>query len=204
MKLLSEEDPLSGGSGGRGSILWTSVKKQKDPRRLVPGAQQQLVQAALQAVLVVVAFAQREDAGGGVPADVGVVRAAQNHGEAAGASRPPAALRHAVSVAGQVRQQQHQDQHQDFLLGNRVQIHSPLGSGTPVGSRSDPRGAALTRDPSVQSHMHWLICTTLQQAPRCGSAGSGGVVADRPFLGDAVRSSRRPLMLALELQLELG
>lgn len=97
----------------------------EDPSRLVPGAVEELLQAALQPLFLVqlTSLAQGEDAGGGVAASLGshlAAVAAQQHVETAGARRwQGAALGHAVSVAGQLRQKQHQHQGQKFLLDTR-------------------------------------------------------------------------------------
>lgn len=105
------------------TLLRRPLAHGEDPRRLVPGAVEELLQAALQPLLLLrpSSLAQGEDAGGGVAA-LGSHRglaavAAQQHVEATGARRrQAAALGHAVSVAGQLRQQQHQDQGENFLL----------------------------------------------------------------------------------------
>lgn len=101
----------------------------EDPRRLVPGAVQELLQAALQPLRLVQlsSLAQGEDAGGGV-ASLGshlAAVAAQQHVETAGARRrQAAALGRAVSVAGQRRQKQHQHQGENFLMDTKDRRYS--------------------------------------------------------------------------------
>lgn len=88
------------------------------------------METALQTVLVLSPFTQSEDAGGGVPCErpskVLAARATQQHVEATGASWLSAAIRHAVSITGQLRHQQHQDQHQDFLLGKKRSVYTQI------------------------------------------------------------------------------
>lgn len=97
----------------------------EDPRSLVPGAVEEVLQAALQPLLLVLlsSLAQGEDAGGHVAASLGsdlTAVAAQQLVETAGArGRHAAALGRAVSVAGQLGQKQHQHQGQNFLLDTR-------------------------------------------------------------------------------------
>ena len=102
--------------------LFSPLPHGEDPCCLV-GAMEELVQSALQAALIVPAFTQSEDAGGGISSQLSpqgpAAGAAQQHVEATGAGWLSAALRHAVSVTCQLRQQQHQHQHQDLLLGER-------------------------------------------------------------------------------------
>lgn len=77
-------------------------------------------------MLILLPLAQGEDASGGVscerPPRVLSAGATQQHVKATGAGRLSAALRQAVSVAGQLGQQQRQDEHQDFLLGEREEF----------------------------------------------------------------------------------
>lgn len=86
---------------------------------MVPGSLEELVEPTLQAVLVFFAFAQCEDAGGCIPREGSpqgrAAGATQQHVEATGAGRLSAALGQTLSIAGQLRQQQHPDQQQDFL-----------------------------------------------------------------------------------------
>lgn len=120
----------AGGAGpsppSQGRLLRRPPAHGEDPRRLVPGAVEELLQAALQPLLLLQLppLAQGEDACGGV-ASLGPGRglatvAAQQHVEAAGARRrQAAALSRALSVAGHLRQQQHQDQGENFLPDTR-------------------------------------------------------------------------------------
>lgn len=84
------------------------------------------MEAALEAMLVLPPFAQSEDTSRSVPCEgspkVIGAGATQKHVEATGVGRLSAALRHAVSLTGQLRQQQHHHQHQDLLQGKPDQL----------------------------------------------------------------------------------
>lgn len=81
------------------------------------------MESALEALLVFFALTQSEDASGCVggqrPRQGLAAGAAQQHVESTGARRFLAAFRHAVSITGQLRQQQPEEQHQDLLLDHR-------------------------------------------------------------------------------------
>lgn len=101
--------------------LFSPLPHSEDPCRLVPGALKELVESALQAMLIFFPFTQGENARSGISRKGSTVahsaRAAQQHIEATGTRGLSAALRHVVSTTSQLRQQQYQHQHQDFLLG---------------------------------------------------------------------------------------
>lgn len=81
------------------------------------------MESALKAPPLFFAFAQREDASGRIsgqrPPRRRAAGAAQQHIESTGARRLSAAFGHAVSITGQLRQQQHEKQHRDLLLDQR-------------------------------------------------------------------------------------
>lgn len=105
------------------SLLLSPLPHRQDPGRLAPGSMEKLVESALKALPLFYALAQREDASGRVSGQRPPLRhaagAAQQHVESTGARRLPAAFRHAVSITGQLRQQQHEKQHRDLLLDQR-------------------------------------------------------------------------------------
>lgn len=105
------------------SPLLGPLPHRQDPGRLAPGSMEKLVESALEAPLLFLALAQREDAGGRVscqrPPQHHATGAAQQHVESTGARRLSAAFRHVVSITGQLRQQQHEKQHRDLLLDQR-------------------------------------------------------------------------------------
>lgn len=104
------------------SLLLSPLPHRQDPGRLAPGSMEKLVESALKALPLFFAFAQREDASGRISGQRPPQRhagATQQHVESTGARRLSAAFRHAVSITGQLRQQQHEKQHRDLLLGQR-------------------------------------------------------------------------------------
>lgn len=124
---------LRGGQGrGAGRPLCrgllTPPAHRQDPGRLVPGSVEELLEPALKALLLFRALTQSEDAGGRVSGQRGpqglAAGAAQQHVEPTGAGRLSATLRQAVGVTGQLRQQQHQEQHRNLLLDQRADVNT--------------------------------------------------------------------------------